>query len=428
MKNPRRIAYEILLSVLYEGAYSNIAINKALRNSDLQNMDRGFVTELVYGTISKKLYLAYMIQKFSKTPIKKLSKEVMTILYMGLYQILYMDSVTEFAAVDESVKLCKKVFPKGSGFVNGVLRNILRDEDASEIHMKDKKQYLSVRYNVSMDIVTLFDHQYGSAEAEHILQALEEKPALYIRANALKISAAELQKMLEAEVHLVQAVQEEPSALQVANFKRIETNEAYRKGLFTVQDISSMQAVRALDPQEGETILDICASPGGKSTFIAELMNNKGKIYARDISERKLKLVESTAERLGIDIIETAAMDGTVLAEGLKDTFDRVLVDAPCSGLGIIRKKPELRYKTLKDIEPIYEVQAKILENAWQYLKSGGILVYATCTINKDENEKQIEAFLSKKSTSEYALISQETKLFRAHESDGFYVAKIKKN
>lgn len=428
MKNPRRIAYEILLSVLYEGAYSNIAINKALRNSDLQNMDRGFVTELVYGTISKKLYLAYMIQKFSKTPIKKLSKEVMTILYMGLYQILYMDSVTEFAAVDESVKLCKKVFPKGSGFVNGVLRNILRDEDASEIHMKDKKQYLSVRYNVSMDIVTLFDHQYGSAEAEHILQALEEKPALYIRANALKISAAELQKMLEAEGHLVQAVQEEPSALQVANFKRIETNEAYRKGLFTVQDISSMQAVRALDPQEGETILDICASPGGKSTFIAELMNNKGKIYARDISERKLKLVESTAERLGIDIIETAAMDGTVLAEGLKDTFDRVLVDAPCSGLGIIRKKPELRYKTLKDIEPIYEVQAKILENAWQYLKSGGILVYATCTINKDENEKQIEAFLSKKSTSEYALISQETKLFRAHESDGFYVAKIKKN
>ena len=280
MKNPRRIAYEILLSVLYEGAYSNIAINKALRNSDLQNMDRGFVTELVYGTISKKLYLAYMIQKFSKTPIKKLSKEVMTILYMGLYQILYMDSVTEFAAVDESVKLCKKVFPKGSGFVNGVLRNILRDEDASEIHMKDKKQYLSVRYNVSMDIVTLFDHQYGSAEAEHILQALEEKPALYIRANALKISAAELQKMLEAEGHLVQAVQEEPSALQVANFKRIETNEAYRKGLFTVQDISSMQAVRALDPQEGETILDICASPGGKSTFIAELMNNKGKIYA----------------------------------------------------------------------------------------------------------------------------------------------------
>lgn len=425
MKNPRRIAYEILFSVFYEGAYSNIAINKALRNSDLKSIDRGFVTELVYGTISKRIYLTYIIQKFSKTPIKKLSKEVMTILSMGLYQIFYMDSVTEFAAVDESVKLCKKVFPRGSGFVNGVLRNVLREDTAREIKIKDRKQYLSVRYAIEEEIVELLLQQYGGEETTRILEALEEKPNLYIRSNSLKTDRSSLQKELEAEGILVQEVPGEPLALQVANFKQIESNKAYKKGLFSVQDLSSMEAVRALDPKTGEAILDICASPGGKSTFIAELMENKGQVFARDISERKLKLVDSAAERLGINIIETAVMDGRVLAEDLIENFDRVLVDAPCSGLGIIRKKPELRYKKLKDIQPLYQVQAEILDRAWQYLKVGGTLVYSTCTINKEENEKQIEAFLGKKSTSAYDLIFQETRLFRTSESDGFYIAKI---
>lgn len=428
MKNPRQLSYEILMAVFYKGAYSNIAINKALQNSGLQNLDRGFVTELVYGTIGQRLYLEHIIQKFSKTPIKKLSKEVLTILTMGLYQIKFMDSVTEFAAVDESVKLAKKVFPKGSGFVNGVLRNVLRDPQAFEIKAKNKDLALSIQHSLSLDIVKLLKDQYGEKETIRILENLGKKPSLYIRANCLRISAEDLKKELEQGDCKVETIETEPCALKVENLKKIQDNPSYQKGFFTVQDLSSMKAVRELDPMEGESILDLCASPGGKSTFMAELMKNKGAIEARDISENKLKLVQEAAGRLGITIIHTKPMDATKLDESLIQKFDRVLVDAPCSGLGIIRKKPELRYKTLAEIEPIYEVQAKILENAANYLKPGGILVYSTCTINKKENEKQVENFLEKEESSEFRCLGEETMLFREGESDGFYVAKIEKS
>lgn len=428
MKNPRQVSFEILMAVLYDGAYSNIAINKAFTRHNLPNQDRGFVTELVYGTISQKIYLEHIIQKFSKVPIQKISKEVMVILLAGIYQLRFMDSVTDFAAVDESVKLCKKVFPRGSGFVNGLLRNLLRDDQAFEINIKNKKKYLSVKYAISVDIVDLLINQYGEEEAVRMLKSMTQKPDIYIRVNGLKTDRATLMEQLTKDGIMVEAVDSEELAVKVSNFKRMQENTSYQAGLFTVQDLSSMKAVRVLGPKAGDTVLDTCAAPGGKTTFMAELMENQGKVEARDISERKLPLIEEAAKRLGINIINTGAMDAAVYDKTLFERFDKILVDAPCSGLGIIRRKPELRYKKISDIEPLYKIQSEILENASKYLKDQGILVYSTCTINKKENEEQVQNFLSKEAGKAFHLLSEHKILFGTDQSDGFYIAKLKKS
>ena len=424
MENPRMKSYRILYRVLYEGGYSNIVINQEFRGSELSNRDRGFITELVYGVLEKKYFLEYIIQRFSRRPLSKLSKEVRLILMMGLYQIRFMNSVTDFATVDEAVKLCKKLFPRGGGFVNGVLRNVLRDEGAFEIGDLSGVKLLSVRHNVSQDIAKLLIDQYGMDEATRMLYAMEERPTLFVRVNTLKTTLSELQsKMSEDGVDTV-PVSGEPLALSVQGLKRIEENTAYRAGLFTVQDTSSMLAARALGAQKGESVLDLCACPGGKTTFIAERMGNEGYVQAQDISAGKLKLVDKACGRLGITIVKTREWDATVLDETMVGRFDRVLIDAPCSGLGIIRKKPELRYKEMRQMDSLYETQWAILRNAAQYIRKNGILVYSTCTINRKENEEQVRAFLK---NPEFELLEEQLLLFREGESDGFYIAKMRK-
>lgn len=424
MENPRSTAYKILFKILYADAYSNIEINKTFRKAELDDRDRGFVTEIVYGTLEKKLYLEYVAKKFSKTPIKKLSKEVRLILLMALYQIRFMDSVTDFAAVDESVKLCKKVFPKGSGFVNGVLRNVLRDEKAFDIPTKRTIENRSVRYSVSEDIIRLLEEQYGHDETERILDAVNEKPRLFLRVNSLKTNTQDLIDILSRENVSVDRVKGEEFALEVKGLKNIEKDIAYLDGLFTVQDTSSMKTVRALDPKPGERLLDLCACPGGKSTFMAELMHNEGYVLAQDISVPKLKLVDKACSRLGIGIVETRMWDATITDPDMIGSFDRVLIDAPCSGLGIIRKKPEIRYRLCEQFESLYDIQKKILNNGAKYLKDGGILVYSTCTINKKENEDRIRDLMR---DNNFLLLEERCLLFGEEESDGFYIAKLKK-
>ncbi len=425
MENPRIKAYKILFQVIYEGGYSNIAINHGLRNTKFSNQDRAFITELVYGVLEKKFYLEYVLQKFSKTPLKKLSKEVKLILLMGLYQIRFMNSVTDFAAVDESVKISKKLFPKGGGFVNGVLRNVLRDPNAFEIKNISGIKRLSIEHNVSSDIAELLVEQNGIEEATRILAAMGKKPNLYLRTNLLKTTRDKLEELLTNDGVTIERVPTEPVALSAQNLKRIEENSSYQSGLFTVQDLSSMQAVRTLDPQKGEKILDLCACPGGKTTFAAELMENEGAIDAQDISANKLKLVEQACKRLGITIVRTREWDATKRDDSQKEQYDRVLIDAPCSGLGIIRKKPEIRYKTKQQIESLYDTQQKILESGASYVKRGGILVYSTCTINRRENEEQVQDFLSK---YEFELLEEKQLRFQERESDGFYIAKMRKS
>lgn len=426
MKNPRELGYEAINNVINQGGYSNIAINKILRKSDLDNKNRGFFTELVYGTIENKLYLDYIIQKYSNQKISELSKEVLIILEMGIYQIREMNSVTDFAAVDESVKLCKKIYPRGSGFVNAILRSVLRDPKAFDIDIKDNIERMSVEYSISRDIAQLLLTQYGQEITEDIMYGFSQKPQIYIRANRIKTTAGELKMLLEEEGVGVELVPENEDALAVKNLKNIENNQYYKEGFFTVQDISSMNCVKELNPKEGDYILDICACPGGKTTYMAELINNNGKIDAMDISENKLELVKNTCRRLGLGIVKTEVNDATKYNSQMADKYDKVLVDAPCSGLGIIRRKPEIRYKTEKDITSIYRVQEKILQNASKYLKTGGTLIYSTCTINKDENQKITDKFLNE--NKNYKRIQDDIIMLPGdNEVDGFYICKMER-
>lgn len=426
MKKPRELAYEIINNVINEGGYSNISINKVLRKHNLENKDRGFLTELVYGTIENKLYLDYVIQKYSKQKLSDISTEILIILEMGIYQIRDMDSVTEFAAVDESVKLCKKVYPRGSGFVNAVLRNILRDKKAFDIDIKDPITKLSVEYSISKDIANLIISQYGAEAAEDIFYGFSQKPQLYIRVNKLKTTKEELIGLLKKEGVEAEIVLENEDALVVKNLKNIENNPQYKLGYFTIQDISSMRCVKELAPIEDETILDICACPGGKTTYMAELMSNKGCIDAKDISKNKLELVEMTCKRLGIKIVNTEASDAVVYEASLESKYDRVLADVPCSGLGIIKRKPEIRYKTIKDIASLYSIQKNIIENASRYVKIDGILVYSTCTINKEENEKITDWFLE--NNKNYKKVQDDILMLPSeNENDGFYICKMQR-
>lgn len=426
MKKPRELAYEIINNVINEGGYSNISINKVLRKHNLENKDRGFLTELVYGTIENKLYLDYVIQKYSKQKLSDISTEILIILEMGIYQIRDMDSVTEFAAVDESVKLCKKVYPRGSGFVNAVLRNILRDKKAFDIDIKDPITKLSVEYSISKDIANLIISQYGAEYAEDIFYGFSQKPQLYIRVNKLKTTKEELIGLLKKEGVEAEIVLENEDALVVKNLKNIENNPQYKLGYFTIQDISSMRCVKELAPIEDETILDICACPGGKTTYMAELMSNKGCIDAKDISKNKLELVEMTCKRLGIKIVNTEASDAVVYEASLESKYDRVLADVPCSGLGIIKRKPEIRYKTIKDIASLYSIQKNIIENASRYVKIDGILVYSTCTINKEENEKITDWFLE--NNKNYKKVQDDILMLPSeNENDGFYICKMQR-
>ncbi len=426
MKKPRELAYEIINNVINEGGYSNISINKVLRKHNLENKDRGFLTELVYGTIENKLYLDYVIQKYSKQKLSDISTEILIILEMGIYQIRDMDSVTEFAAVDESVKLCKKVYPRGSGFVNAVLRNILRDKKAFDIDIKDPITKLSVEYSISKDIANLIISQYGAESAEDIFYGFSQKPQLYIRVNKLKTTKEELIGLLKKEGVEAEIVLENEDALVVKNLKNIENNPQYKLGYFTIQDISSMRCVKELAPIEDERILDICACPGGKTTYMAELMSNKGCIDAKDISKNKLELVEMTCKRLGIKIVNTEASDAVVYEASLESKYDRVLADVPCSGLGIIKRKPEIRYKTIKDIASLYSIQKNIIENASRYVKIDGILVYSTCTINKEENEKITDWFLE--NNKNYKKVQDDILMLPSeNENDGFYICKMQR-
>ena len=426
MKNPRELGYHAIYNVIYQGGYSNIAINKILRKNELDGINRGFFTELVYGTIENKLYLDYVIQKYSRQKLQELSKEVLVILEMGLYQIREMDSVTDFAAVDESVKLCKKVFPKGSGFVNAVLRNVLRDPGAFDIDIKAPLERISVEYSVSPDIAGLLADQYGIEEAEDIMYGFSMKPKLYIRVNSLKTTVSKLAELLREEGAEPEETEGVKDALSVKNLKNIENSRSYKEGLFSVQDISSMKCVRELGPQPGEYILDLCSCPGGKTGYIAELMKNEGSIDAMDISENKLELVKNTCRRLGVSIVRTRQNDATVYSEDMAARYDRVLVDAPCSGIGIIRRKPEIRYKTMKDISSIYNVQRKIIQNASRYVKPGGVMIYSTCTINREENQYITDEFLKK--NSNFERVQDDIMMLPSDgESDGFYICKLKR-
>ncbi|MDU4889089.1 MAG: 16S rRNA (cytosine(967)-C(5))-methyltransferase RsmB [Clostridium sp.] len=398
MTSAREVAVNTVMQVFENKAYSNIALNKNLNESNLSDKDRGLATELVYGTIKYKYSIDKILKTFLDKKFDKTDKYVLNLLRVCIYQLRYLDKIPEFAAVNEGVNLAKKHVSVGaSKLVNGVLRNYLRDRDKKYYDEDNFSEKLAFIYSYPQWMVKLFVSQYGEEIGEKILEGLNKRPSVTLRVNSTKTDYEQVADELIKNGYNVEEGVICPEAIRIVKGSSVEDNPLFREGILTVQDESAMLVAPAMDLEEGMTILDLCSAPGGKTTHIAELMNNTGKVYGFDIYEHKLQLIKNNCDRLGLNTIELGILDATERSEKLKESGDRVLIDVPCSGLGIIRKKPEIKYtKREKELKEIVAIQRKIMENAAGYVKKGGILLYSTCTINKDENENNIQWFLKK--------------------------------
>ena len=395
MKSARQIAVEALGKVNGSKGYSNIVIDKALEQSGLDLRDAAFATALFYGVLERMLTLDHCIAGFSKTPVEKLTPQVREILRVSLYQILYMDSVPDSAAVNEAVNLTR-VFRKESagGFVNGVLRAFLRSGKRVPRMAGSRADQLSIQYSCPAWLVQLWLDSYGEENTEGILKTSLGRPPVYIRINTLKTTADALSVQLEEEGAVVRRDEMEENCLRVSGTGDVTALPAFQEGLFHVQDKSSQLCVKALDARPGMRVLDICAAPGGKSFTAAQWMHGEGELLAMDLYRARAALVAEGAQRLDIGCI--AAKEGDASRYNSKlGLFDRVLCDAPCSGLGIIRRKPEIKYKNPEELGEIPQLQYNILSNSANYVKKGGILLYSTCTLNPGENEGVVERFLA---------------------------------
>lgn len=416
--NIREAALKALYDIEYNGSYSNMAVKNTLGGWDISKQDKALFTALVYGVTDKRLTLDYYISRLSKIKLKKISKYILLILRMGIYQIVFMDKIPVSAAVNESVKLAKRYGHGASaGFVNGVLRSAA---SKTVDYPEEKNEYLSVKYSFPLWLCDRWIDEFGFEFTESMMQAFEENKHITLRANSLKTTASELAGML---VKSGITAEVKDGAVVTGGFD-IENNSLYKDGFFTVQDTAAMQAAKVLAPQSGELIIDMCAAPGGKTTHIAELMKNSGKILAFDIHAHKTELIKKNAARLGIDIIEVHEKDASVFDKSLENTADRVLCDVPCSGLGVIGRKPDIKRCEDRSGE-ITALQTKILENGAKYLKDGGVLVYSTCTVEKCENEEVINKFMKNNGGFE----KMYEKAFYPHidKTDGFYICKLRK-
>lgn len=394
MNDVREIALDTLNEVFNKDAYSNIILNHKLNSSGLEDRDKALVTEIVYGTIKYKYTIDKILDSFLKSGTNKLDKQILNILRMGVYQIKYLDRIPDFAAVNECVELAKKKSIKFSKLVNGVLRNFIRNKDL-KIEFKNDIKRLSFEYSFPEWMVELFVKQYGKEIAERILMGLNSTPPNTVRVNNLKTNYDEVWENLDSNEYNIQDGKVCPEAIQIIKGRSIEKNPFFTDGYITVQDESAMLVAPSMELKDNMVVLDLCSAPGGKTTHIAEIMNNTGVIHAFDIHTNKLTLIKQNVERLGITNIKLDTMDASILNRDLLNKADRVLIDVPCSGLGIIRKKPEIKWnKTYKDLKSLVPIQKDIMKNAAQYVKPGGIILYSTCTLNKEENEKNIKWFL----------------------------------
>ncbi len=387
---PRQQAFLILLKIEKDKSYSNLILDSYLKSFDFDNKDRSFITRLVYGVIERKITLDYIFNGFLKQGASKLKPEVLTLLRMGTYQIVFFDKIPKSAAVNETVKLAKKYCPYASGLINAVLRKT--DTEIPEYNGEDTALKISIAYSVPTELVKFFIYHYGTENTEEFFKkTLCEKP-LYLRMNNTKTDNSEFEQILKTECDFVKNTVFKEAYLISSN-KPVYELTAYKNGLFHIEDISSQLCVKALDPQENEKILDVCSAPGGKTFTIAETMNGTGKVVSCDIYPQRVDLIKKGALRLSLSSVFSVVNDATVYNESL-GLFDRVLCDVPCSGLGIIGKKPEIKYKKLDDIKELLPVQKKILDVSSMYVKKGGTLVYSTCSVNPNENRKICDAFL----------------------------------
>lgn len=396
--NVRRLAVQALSDINRGGAYANITLQQYISKHRLGDLDRRFFTELVYGVVRRRNYLDVIIETLTHKKINKLSSLVIEILRLGLYQLIYMDKVPNSAAVNESVKLAKKMTRGLSGFVNGVLRNAERQQEKLTIQelAKSDLEAIALTYNQPIWLVEHWNQEMGPEATEELCAWFNEKPYLTARINTLKTDIGGcLKDMREAGWEVSQDLDFDDIIYIDHHIGSLEDSKFVRDGYITFMDKASAMVGRVLSPKPGDSVLDTCAAPGGKTMHLANLMKNQGSIVACDIHEHKLALMEENAKRLHVKIVTTRQQDGTQIPSSQANTYDCVLVDAPCSGLGILQKKLDMRWrKEASILKDLPSLQLAILEKAAMTLKPGGKLVYSTCTLNHRENQDVVKAFL----------------------------------
>lgn len=428
MDKNRKTAFDALLEIHTKNAYSNIAVNRAVAKNIPD--DEAFVRNIVYGVLENQIFLDHKLSQLMKQKLKKVNPKALVLLRMGAYQIEFADSVPAYAAISESVNIAKKVCRGLDGFVNGVLRSYERrnGDFAMPDVSAEPSGYLSVKYSYNKDIVDMWLRMYGFEKTEMLMKAGNQAPPLTIRVNRLKTSLDDLKVKLEEKGFHAEKIKTgnaeydeilSEMALNVYG-NGIISSDFYKTGMFSVQDISSMLMVSALGPQAGETIIDLCAAPGGKSLCAAEMTGDRAEIISCDVYEHKIELIKKAAERVGASSVNACVNDALIVNERFVGTADRVIVDAPCSGLGVVRRRPEIKlHTTLENIKDLADIQLKILGNAASYLKKNGVLVYSTCTISEYENDRVVDMFLKK--YKNFSVVCKKQLFPDTDSSDGFY-------
>ncbi|MBQ7203643.1 MAG: 16S rRNA (cytosine(967)-C(5))-methyltransferase RsmB [Eubacterium sp.] len=412
MKDARLAAFDLLYSILKDGAYSNIAIDKAL--CDVSAKDKGLVSNLVYGVIERKITLDFLIDKYLDIKPKP---KVKLVLYIGAYQLYFMDKIPSSAAINTSVELAANV---GMAYYKKLVNAVLHKIDDNRIDI-DEIEDLSVKYSCPTHLINMWKKGYGEENTLKILSAINGRPPVFAIPNTLYLDAEELQyELLNCGIECEIA----DGAVMINSHFDLNSCKQFENGLFHIQDLSSFKCATALEAKDGDTVLDICSAPGGKAFTIAERMNNTGCVYAFDLHEHRVRLIADGAKRLGITNIKAQVNDALEYNPDIPKC-DRILCDVPCSGFGIIRRKPEIRYKELDSVKELPKTQYKILKTSSMYLKDGGRIIYSTCTLNKRENEKVVERFLNE--NEDFTLVFDKTFYPEANGGDGFYFAVMEK-
>lgn len=432
-KLARQTAVEALLQINEEGGYSNVVFHNLVTRNELSPQDTALCSVLVYGALERRLTLDHVIGAYSKTPVRKLTPAVREILRISLYQLLYLEHIPDSAAVNEAVKLTRLMkVASASGFVNGVLRSFLRDgKKIPPVKQKGLAQQWQVDYSCPAAMVQRLLDSCSKEQVQSLLEHSLGRPTLFARVNTTKITVEELLTRL-AEEDVEAAAEDLEGCIRLANTSSLEKLSSFREGLFHIQDKSSQLCARLVSAQPGMRVLDVCSAPGSKSFTISEYMNNEGQVLSCDIYPEKIKKIRDGAQRLGLSVITAMENDAMEYREDLGQ-FDRVLCDVPCSGLGIIGRKPEIKYKDPKEFEGLPPIQMDILETSCRYVKENGILTYSTCTVLPEENQKIVTEFLSKHPEFEPYHQPEHTEgwysaLFpNMKNSDGFFIATMRK-
>lgn len=415
-----------LYKILYKNEKSTDIINEISKNIE----DISYITKNIYGVLENKLYLEYILKKLSKIKLNKLDKNVRLILLIGLYNIHFLDR-KNYAIVNELVNLTKKISFRSKSFVNAILRSFIRDEEnLSKISIKDEDEYKSIKYSMPLWIIKYLNDSYGKAYTDKFLKSLNKERNLSIRINKIKTNRDDLKKSLEEKSYIIEKSKISDFSLIVKNPKSLASTEEFKNGLFTIQAEGSIKVCEILNPKKNSNILDICAAPGTKTSFLAELCENSSKIIANDLSFNKLSKIKENIKRLGLKNIEIKNFDASILKEEYKEKFDYILCDLPCSGLGVMDRKPEIRYnRTMEDLIKLSKLQKNILDKAFLYLKNGGILLFSTCTIGNIENLDNFTYLSKKKRLKNIKINGKEYIEYNTFEdeTDGFFLTKFEK-